>query len=242
MFLRKARHMSVFAILLFLLEGCVPPAKTPMRTVYFTAAEPAGNHLLLVFLPGKGDQPESYETEGFVESVKKLNLPVDMLGADAHIGYYLQKNFLERLRKDVIMPAKARGYERIWLIGISLGGLGALWYDGSCPGDVEGIVSLAPYLGEPGMAREVSLAGGLAAWNPKLWRRMICKGRYGRGSRSTCHPVEPCPGSIWDTASRTGLPVRTASLPRHCRAARFLPVREGMTGAHGDGSGPRSWV
>ncbi len=166
MTLRSFLARIVMTVSVFLLEGCVPPAKAPMRTVYFTPSHPDRNHVLFVFLPGKGDRSERYETEGFVEAVKKSNLPVDMMGADAHIGYYLKKNFPERLKKDVIMPAKARGYERIWLIGISLGGLGALWYDGKHPGDVEGLVSLAPYLGEPEMGREVSAAGGLAAWNP----------------------------------------------------------------------------
>jgi pimeloyl-ACP methyl ester carboxylesterase len=166
MSLRKFLRLTIPVVFVFLLVGCVPPAKTPMNTVFFTATEPARNPVLLIFLPGKGDNPESYETEGFVKAVKKLNLPVDMLGADAHIGYYLKGNFPERLEKDVIIPAKAKGYERIWLIGISLGGLGVLWYDGKYPGEVEGLVSLSPYLGEPEMGREVSKAGGLASWKP----------------------------------------------------------------------------
>lgn len=166
MTLRSFLARTFMTLSVFLLQGCIPPAKTPMRTVNFTDFHPGANHVLLVFLPGKGDRPERYETEGFVEAVKKLDLPVDMMGADAHIGYYLRKNFPERLREDVIKPAKARGYKRVWLVGISLGGLGALWYDGTFQGDVEGLVSLAPYLGDSAMGAEVMKAGGLSVWDP----------------------------------------------------------------------------
>jgi pimeloyl-ACP methyl ester carboxylesterase len=149
-----------------LLSGCIPPATSPMRTVYFTPQEPGENRTLFVFLPGKWDDPGSFKKEGFIEAVREANLAVDMIGVDAHLGYYFKGIFPARLREDVIIPAKEKGYDQIWLIGISLGGLGALWYDGRFPGDVAGLVAIAPYLGEPETSREISLAGGLANWNP----------------------------------------------------------------------------
>jgi pimeloyl-ACP methyl ester carboxylesterase len=149
-----------------LLSGCVPPATSPMRTVCFTPQEPGENSILFVFLPGRWDDPESFQKEGFIEAVREVKLPVDMIGVDAHLGYYLKGIFPSRLREDVIIPAKEKGYDQIWLIGISLGGLGALWYDGRFPGDVAGLVAIAPYLGEAETSREVSLAGGLAKWKP----------------------------------------------------------------------------
>ena len=112
------------------------------------------------------DEPESFKSEGFAEAVREAKPAVDMIGVDAHMGYYLKGIFPARLREDVIIPAKEKGYDRIWLIGVSLGGLGALWYDGRYPGDLAGVVAIAPYLGEPETSREISLAGGLAKWNP----------------------------------------------------------------------------
>lgn len=166
MSIRYLLKFSLLIIVTLVMTGCVPSAKGPIETLYFTAAEGKHNRCLFIFLPGKGDRPEIFEAEGFVAAVRKAKLPVDMVGAHAHLGYYIDKTFLKRMKEDVIMPAKRNGYDQIWLIGISLGGLGALWYDGMYPGDVSGLVALAPYLGEPEMSREVSLAGGLSSWEP----------------------------------------------------------------------------
>ncbi len=163
---RLLLKLGVLMLSVLFLAGCVPTPKAPMETVQFTASDPARNKVLFVFLPGKGDRPESFEAEGFVDAVRKERLPVDMMGAYAHLGYYLGKTFPLRLREDVIEPAIRKGYEQIWLVGISMGGLGALWYDGKYPGEVTGLVALAPYLGEPEIAREVSLSGGLSLWEP----------------------------------------------------------------------------
>jgi hypothetical protein len=80
---------------------------------------------LLVFLPGVFDVVEDYEAYGFLRAVRETGRAVDMLLVDAHLGYYAARTVLERLRQDVIVPARAR-YESICLIGISMGGLGAL--------------------------------------------------------------------------------------------------------------------
>ena len=182
MIMRSMIKPALTVIALIALAGCVPSARRPMETVSFGAQDARRNHCLLIFLPGRGDRPESFEAEGFVEAVRKAKLPVDMMGAYAHMGYFLGKTFPERFREDVIKPAKRNGYEQIWLVGVSLGGLGALWYDGKYPGEVSGLVALAPYLGEPETSREVSLAGGLASWQPgpvaendfqrQIWRGM----------------------------------------------------------------------
>jgi pimeloyl-ACP methyl ester carboxylesterase len=179
---RDLLKLSLLAIALLALAGCIPSARRPIETVCFSPAAGERNRCLFVFLPGKGDRPDSFEAEGFVAAVRKSKLPVDMIGAYAHMGYYMEKTFPERFREDVIAPARRKGYEQIWLVGISLGGLGALWYDGKYPGDVSGLVALAPYLGEQDISREVLLAGGLASWEPgpvaandlqrQIWRGM----------------------------------------------------------------------
>ena len=52
---------------------------------------------------------------------------------------------VDRLKEDVINPAKEKGYTKIWLVGISLGGLGSLLYAMEHPSDIEGMLVLAPY-------------------------------------------------------------------------------------------------
>jgi pimeloyl-ACP methyl ester carboxylesterase len=178
--LRLWRPALFFCLAALSASGCVPSAKTPMPTISFDQERSPQHPLLLVFLPGRGDAGASFATEGFVDSVRRAGVQADIMAVDAHLGYYLEHKLLQRLKEDVIVPAKQQGYRQIWLVGISLGGFGALWYDIENPGDLAGVVVLAPYLGEPEIIGEVSRAGGLAAWNPpqdgviddqhKIWR------------------------------------------------------------------------
>ena len=120
----------------------------------------------MVFLPGIGDVLEDFELNEFVQAVRKSARPADMLVADVHAGYYFRRSMLERLHKDVIEPAKLRGYTKIWLVGISLGGFGALLYAMENVSELHGLMLLAPYVGENNLINEISDAGGLASWNP----------------------------------------------------------------------------
>jgi hypothetical protein len=61
-----------------------------------------------------------YEADGILRAVRETGRAVDMLLVDAHLGYYAARTVLERLRQDVIGPARAR-YESIRLIGVSMG-------------------------------------------------------------------------------------------------------------------------
>jgi enterochelin esterase-like enzyme len=54
----------------------------------------------------------------------------------------------------------------VWLLGASLGGLGALMYDSQWPGTIDGMVLMAPYLGDKPLLDQIAAAGGLAQWNP----------------------------------------------------------------------------
>lgn len=105
---------------------------------------------LLVFLPGAHMAPEEFVREGFLAAVRSRNLAVDMRIADAHLGYAYDGSMGRRLREDVLTPARAQGYRRIWLVGISLGGYVALNYLQDHPSEIEGVVALAPYLGPRG--------------------------------------------------------------------------------------------
>jgi len=94
----------------------------PLETLYYTA-KPIGNRHLIVFLRGLGGTSrclwaphKCFEAEGFVESVQKRRLPFDMVAPDTHFGYYKDRTLVERLTEDVIRPAKAKGYEKMWQI------------------------------------------------------------------------------------------------------------------------------
>jgi pimeloyl-ACP methyl ester carboxylesterase len=67
----------------------------------------------------------------------------------------------------VIQPAKAQAYQRIWLMGISLGGFGAFIFESTYPNMVAGTIAIAPYIGSRAIERQVREAGGLMTWQPQ---------------------------------------------------------------------------
>ena len=176
-----------------LLAGCAHqrPLRTPLETLWYRQGDP-GNRTLLVLLPGRRDTAERFEREGFIRSVRDAGIPADLVAVEAHLGYYYAEQIVPRLREDVIVPARAAGYERIWVVGISLGGFGALWYDRDYPDDLAGVVLLAPFLGYSGIIDEVAAAGGVGTWEPgpagprdyqrDIWRMVKGYGKPERGS------------------------------------------------------------
>lgn len=189
--------IRIFLILLFaaavalLIASCTPPVTTPIGTVDFRQPGEKRRQTLLVFLPGLHDSVEVFADKGFIDALRASGIRADIMGVEAHLGYYLKKELLPRLKNDVIIPAQKEGYRRIWLVGVSLGGFGAVWYDVENPGDLAGIVILAPYLGEEEVVDEVAKAGGLTAWRPpdgeepddqhKIWQELKV---YQRGEKN----------------------------------------------------------
>lgn len=142
--------------------GCASGTAT-MRSIRPVSNE--GAKCLVVLLPGYGDAPEAFEREGFAQALRASGASVDVIAADASMGYHRNGTFVERLRTDVIEPARAaHPYEQLWLMGVSMGGFGSLFYAAEREGDVEGIVALAPYLGDAALIEEVKAAGGLRDW------------------------------------------------------------------------------
>ncbi|OGU09837.1 MAG: hypothetical protein A2075_11160 [Geobacteraceae bacterium GWC2_58_44] len=162
------RHLMLFLrLLLFLsLASCVPATKVPIESVYFEHSAAMQRRTLVVFLPGRGSGARSFGDEGLVQGLLQKRRDLDVIGVEAHLGYYQDRTLPLRLREDIVGPAKKRGYDNIWLVGISMGGLGAMMYDTTYPEDVTGICVLAPYLGEGSLLEEIAGAGGLAKWQP----------------------------------------------------------------------------
>lgn len=150
------------------LGGCAtlgfgPSPVVPMRTV--TLHETPAARCLFVLLPGRHSRAEAFGRDGFGAAVAARGLSADVLAADAHLGYYRERNVVERLHEDVLAPRRAR-YEEIWVVGTSLGGLGGLLLRRDHPEDVEGILTLAPFLGNDRLIEEIEGAGGPRLWDP----------------------------------------------------------------------------
>ena len=146
-----------------LLVGCfgMAPTQVPIPAIQTTSTE-ARNDTLVVMLPGRGDRADVFLREGFEQA--GLRHGFDTVAVDAHLGYYMQRSLLERLHDDVIAPAREAGYENIWLLGISMGGLGTLLYASEYPDQVDGIVLLAPFLGDRSAIETIVATGPLEEW------------------------------------------------------------------------------
>ena len=169
-------------------------AAVPMPTRLFKSPCAEQARTLLVILPGQGMTMRELDQEGFVAAAHAAHLAVDVLLVDAHLGYYKDRSVLERLRIDVVAPAQAADFSSIWMAGVSLGGLGALLYADAHPGDIDGLLTLAPYLGEPDAVTAIIRDGGLQRWKaprgplpdseigPQAWRSLQKLVRTGEGS------------------------------------------------------------
>jgi pimeloyl-ACP methyl ester carboxylesterase len=152
-----------------------------MRSVEWTLPATAPRaKCLVVFLPGMGDSAEDFDHNGFVAEVKQRQLSVDMIAANATLGYYARGTFPERLATDVVGPARARGYEQLWLIGMSMGGMGTVFYSRAHASDVTGVLALAPYLGEDELIDEIHAQGGLASWRAPPRVEVVNEDNYQR--------------------------------------------------------------
>lgn len=157
-------------LVLVWLTGCAAyrTAQVPMPSLSVPVEAGRTAPALIVFLPGAQEVPKDILDEGLVAEVKRQGLDADVIVADAHMGYFRAGSFEERLRADVVAPARQRGYQTVWLAGISLGGFGAMRYARAYPDDVDGVVALAPFVATTDVLREVAEAGGLLHWRP-MW-------------------------------------------------------------------------
>jgi pimeloyl-ACP methyl ester carboxylesterase len=135
---------------------------------------------LFVFLPGMGDDAKAFADRGFVDALRKRNLSVDMRATDATFGYYMKGTFADRLAADVIGPAKAKGYEEIWLVGPSMGGFGSLFYARGHVEEITGVLALAPFLGDRDVIEEITAAGGLKNWKAPARPDVVDRDNYQR--------------------------------------------------------------
>jgi len=135
-----------------------------MRIVGDITGAPA----LLVMLPGADMHAEEFQANGFLGGdgpVDEID-PVDRIAVETGMECYLDEVSVALLHDQVIAPAHARGTVRIWLVGISLGGMGALLYAQAHPDRIAGTILLAPFIGSRGLIAECERAGGLRHWHP----------------------------------------------------------------------------
>ena len=136
----------------------------PVPSTFVAAPEPA--HRLVVMLPGRGDSLQSMTDNGIAQRIQQQWPDADVVLTGLTMPFYQQGRVSQRLHDEVVEPARRAAYRQVWLAGISLGGMGALLYDREYPDQIDGLLLLSPYLGQPALQDEIRRAGGLAAWQP----------------------------------------------------------------------------
>ena len=139
-----------------------------LGTLIAPSTRPSERQCLLVLFPGIGDAAAQFEREGFVDDARTAAPECDLVLLEAPFAYYMTRMLENRVAIDVLAEARRWGYRNIWLVGVSLGGYGAVLTARAHPDLVDGVVLLAPVLGVPprdeAAAATVKDAGGLHAW------------------------------------------------------------------------------
>jgi pimeloyl-ACP methyl ester carboxylesterase len=160
------KFVGLVAIVAVIVVACMAPRKavSPIRSKFY-ASGGSDKDTLVIFLPGRGDDINAYERAGFVETLRASTRPLDAVVVDAHMGYYNNRTLVDRVGEDIIQTYQAQGYEKFIVVGISLGGVGALRLRFDFPELVAGTVLIAPFLGDTATIQSIDSEGGLHPWS-----------------------------------------------------------------------------
>lgn len=159
------RAFAVWLACVSALWGCASDPAAPMHVVEHPRDTAERAPILMILLPGIGDSAADYARHGLVDVAHGRGINADLVAVDASYHYYARDEIEDRLYQEVILPARAN-YSEVWLVGISLGGLGAILTARAHPEAVDGIVLMSPYLGPAHMPREIAAEGGVRSWQP----------------------------------------------------------------------------
>ena len=129
-----------------------------------TLDQRCGAEALLVLLPGAYMTPEHY-AERFFPAVAQRRLRLDLVAVDPGVDAVASGDAIPAIVDTILRPARA-AYARLWLGGISLGGLTALCLTADHPGLIDGLCLIAPYPGSRLTTNAIARAGGLECWQP----------------------------------------------------------------------------
>lgn len=130
-----------------------------------SAGTPHRAKTLMIFLPGRADAPDVFKKKGLIQTVQERYPGVDAWVVDAHFGYYTERILIPRMQQSVLNQARQLGYEQIWLVGVSIGGFGALLTAAENDRQLTGLILIAPYLGNDRILADLSSVG-LPQWQP----------------------------------------------------------------------------
>jgi len=165
--LHLTRCLALAAMAL-MLSGCANfrDRSRPIPSLLIPGKGVADRKTLVIVLPGRADNLEVMREFGVAKAIHAGWPEVDVQLTSATLAYYTDGGLPKRMREQFIQPARGLGYERLILMGASMGGMGTLVTDEANPGVFEHLVLMAPYLGRARVMREISQAGGIESWEP----------------------------------------------------------------------------
>ncbi len=148
-----------------------PDTKTKLlrETIWVRSTGSSTMRSLVVMLPGLNLAARDFIDQGFAADLQARHPASDVVALSIGSTDYFGRGFVEALRDEIIAPARGR-YAKLTVLGISLGAMGALLYAQNHADDIDDLVLLAPFIGNPGTIAEVERAGGLEAWTPSALR------------------------------------------------------------------------
>lgn len=138
------------------------PTQSPIANDFLKQPSKTNDHLVL-FLPGMRDDKSAFESAGFFKEGPNGSGRFDIVAVDAHFGYYRNKQLTTRVFHDILSSNREK-YRKISVLGVSLGGYGALWLADDYPAYIDQVILLAPFLGDVEMVNRVIEMDGMRQW------------------------------------------------------------------------------
>jgi pimeloyl-ACP methyl ester carboxylesterase len=142
-----------------LLSACAASSSAPLERIElpFRPGRKVDRLLIVVH-----DEWQSFEKNGFIDELAERAIELDVISVGSK-----RPDFAERFHDDLILPKRREGYRKIWVAGISRGGLGAISFARRYANEPDGLILIAPYLGPDPLVDEINAQGGLDRWRPK---------------------------------------------------------------------------
>lgn len=121
---------------------------------------------LLVLLAGAYDGPQLFIDHGLPDDCRAAGLRADLCLVRTDLAAVADGGMVAALQRQILAPARAQGYRRLLLGGISIGALVTLIHQDEHPGSVEALLLIAPYPGNRAITGLIRDAGGPARWQP----------------------------------------------------------------------------
>jgi pimeloyl-ACP methyl ester carboxylesterase len=126
----------------------------------------------VILMPGAYQGAADLIRVGFARAVSEAQLALDLQLLDLELNHLTDRSILSDLHASLIPEARAAGCTRLWLGGISLGGFLALLYAEQYPECCDGLLLLAPYLGNRmilnDLERQLAIPAGEQSEAPEL--------------------------------------------------------------------------